>query len=175
MKLESSISIEAPPHVVFRFYAQLDHLRFVSPVRRREWCPRFGVALEEGAEYEVRIEQGKHGLHLRFRTTRFVPHSSLENEFLSWPLKGARHEQRFEARGGGTLVSDVNFWVPPWYARGVVAQREDEQRRFFAEKLEKAKRLIEAVYARAGEAAFRDGIFEDAADVGIAPVIGPEP
>jgi len=165
--------IEAPPEVVFRFYAQLDHLRFVSTDGRREWCPEPGQVRFSGGEFPVEIQQGRHRIGLRFRTLRIDADRAYEDEFTSWPLKGARHVQTFEPRrqGAATEVVDTNHWVPPWYARSVVARHIDDQRRLFAVKLSKAKTLIEQVYALKGSEAFSDGIFDDAEAVGIRPVV----
>ncbi len=173
MRLEQSVLIGAPPEVVFRFFTQLDHLRFVSAERRREWCPALGLRLEVGASRDVRVQQGRHSVSLTFRTLRLDPPFGHEHEFLSWPVEGARHAQRFAAEDGGlaTRVTDVAEWSPPWYARALVARHEAEQRRFFDEKLRNARALVEAVYARRGSAAFEGGIFADAADAGFAPVI----
>ncbi|MEM7676020.1 MAG: hypothetical protein AAF449_08455 [Myxococcota bacterium] len=171
--MESSITIEAPPMVVFRFYAQLDHLRFVSTEGRREWCPEPDQVRYRGGEFPVEIQQGRHRLGLRFRTLRLDIDRAYEDEFISWPLKGARHVQTFEPmrRGAATEVVDTNHWVPPWYARPVVARHIDEQRHLFAVKLGKAKALIEQVYALKGPEAFSDGIFTDAETVGVSPIV----
>lgn len=173
MKLESTILIEAPVPVVFRFYRNLDHLRFVSPTHRREWCPARGLVLSEGTEQEVRVRQGRHGLALRFRTIRLDLHKAYEDEFLSWPLAGARHVQTFTEQNGGqaTWVCDTNLWDPPWFARAIVSKHEAQQVTFFEEKLRNAKRLIESVYQKRGEEAFTQGIFSETEPLGIAPII----
>lgn len=173
VKLETSITIDAPCEVVFRFYAQLDHLRFVSTEGRREWCPETGLVRASGAEYPVEIQQGRHRLVLRFRTVRLETHRQYEDEFMSWPLKGARHVQTFAPtrNGAATDVVDANFWEPPWYARSVVARHLDDQRRLFAVKLHKAKQLIEQVFDVKGPDAFMEGIARDAELVGIAPLV----
>ncbi len=173
LKLESTITIAAPPEVVFRFYAQLDHLRFVSTVGRREWCPEIGRVRARGAEYPVLIQQGRHQIGLRFRTLRLETHRAYEDEFTSWPLKGARHMQTFEpARSGAaTEVVDTNLWEPPWYARSVVARHIDDQRHHFASKLRNAKQVVEQVFDVKGPDAFAEGIFDDAETVGIEPMV----
>ena len=126
MIIEASILVEAPPEIVFRFYTLLDHLRYVSPERRREWCPRRNARIALGAEYEVNIHQGRHSVVLRFRTVRYEPGAAYEDEFLNWPLKGARHLQTFTGVNGdaATRVEDVNRWEPPWYARAMVKKHE---------------------------------------------------
>ena len=173
LKLESTIMIAAPPEVVFRFYAQLDHLRFVSTAGRREWCPEMGRIRACGAEYPVEIQQGRHRLGLRFRTLRLEVHRAYEDEFMSWPLKGARHVQTFEParNGAATEVLDMNYWEPPWYARSVVARHLDDQRHHFASKLQNAKQLVEQVFDVKGPDAFAEGIFDDAEMVGISPQV----
>lgn len=170
MIIEVSILVEAPPPVVYRFYSQLDHLRYVSPGRRREWCAERGLEVGLGREYEVNVEQGRHSILLRFRTVR-ADESCIEDEFLNWPLKGARHLQRFEAQDDATFVTDMNRWNPPWYARSAVKRHEWEQTSFFKEKLENAKRVIEGVYREKGDAAFAEGIGADAESCGFEPVI----
>ncbi len=173
MKLESVITIEAPPEVVFRFFAQLDHLRFISTEGRQEWCPQTGCVRKCGVEYPVQIRQGRHSLQLRFRTHNIRVHREYEDHFTSWPLKGARHVQTFEPAhyGAATEVVDINYWEPPWYARAVVARHLDDQARLFSEKLGNAKRLVEQVFDVKGPDAFVDGIFDDAELVGVAPLI----
>jgi len=173
--MESTAVVNAPPDVVFRFYRYLDHLRFVCSQRRQEWCPATGLTQEEGQEYEVRLRQGRHEIKLRFRTVRLVPAAMVEDEFLSWPLRGARRTLRMKAVGDGqtTEVVEVNHWEPPWFARAAVKERSGEQQQLFDMKLDNAKRIIEAVYAARGAEAFRAGVFEDAAALGIAPVVTP--
>ena len=173
VKLESSITIDAPPEVVFRFYAQLDHLRFISTEGRREWCPETGRIRASGAEYPVEIQQGRHHLGLRFRTLTLRPGRAYEDEFVSWPLKGARHRQTFEParNGAATEVVDTNHWEPPWYARAVVARHIDDQSALFTRKLTKAKELVERVFDIKGPDAFVEGIFDDAEIVGVAPLV----
>src|SRR5437763_1488877 len=79
----------------------LDHLRFISPQRRVEWCPRRGASIDPGTEAELKVMQGRHTLTVRFRNVRFELDHLIEDEFLSWPLRGARHTQTFEAAGEG--------------------------------------------------------------------------
>lgn len=173
MIIEASILVEAPPEVVFRFYRQLDHLRFVSAERRREWCVHERVEANVGREYEVRIRQGRHAILLRIRTVRADAPHRIEDEFLNWPLKGARHIQSFEAKNDGraTLITEVNRWNPPWYARTAVKRHEWEQTRFFEEKLANGKRVIETVYASRGPEAFVTGVADEVAPFGIEPVV----
>ena len=173
MRLESSITIDAPPAVVFRFYAQLDHLRFICTEGRQEWCPDTGQVRTSGGEYTVEIQQGRHRLELTFKTLRLEAHRAYEDQFTTWPLKGARHIQTFEParNGAATEVVDTNIWEPPWYARAVVARHFDNQQQLFAIKLRKAKQLIEQVFDVKGPDAFSGGIFEDAEVVGISPLV----
>ncbi len=173
MKVESAITIDVPPEVVFRFYAQLDHLRFVSTEGRREWCPESGRVRAPGEQYAVEVQQGRHRLGLRFRTLSLRAGRAYEDEFVSWPLKGARHRQTFEPakNGAATVVVDTNLWDPPWYARGVVVRQLDHQRALFGRKLRKAKDLVEQVFDVKGPDAFAEGIFDDAELVGIAPFV----
>lgn len=173
MIIEASILVEAPPAVVFRFYEQLDHLRYVSAERRREWCGARGRSVELGQEYEVHINQGRHSILLRIRTIRIVRERCIEDEFLNWPLKGARHVQSFEAVNDGraTRVHELNQWDPPWYAKSAVKKHEWEQTRFFEEKLANAKRVIETVYAERGDEAFLGGVAEEAHALGVTPIV----
>lgn len=171
MKIETSIRVDAPPPVAFRFYGWLDYLRFVSADLRQEWCPERGIAVCEGAEYEVLLEQGKHRFSIRFRTTRVVDSALYEDEFLTWPVKGGRHLQTFEPEGERTLITESHAWSPPWYARAIVAKKRQEQTEVFQERLENGKRIIEAVYRLRGDEAFREGIFQDCEAAGIMPII----
>jgi hypothetical protein len=173
VKIAVEARIAAPPSVVFRFFRMLDHLRFISPKRRVEWCPRRGALIEPGSEADLRVAQGRNRITLRFRNVRFELDRTIEDEFISWPLRGARHTQTFESLDGGlsTKVESVTTWEPPWYLRKVLERHEGEQRTFFAERQENAKRIIEAVYARKGEDAFKEGIFADAQLIGAAPVV----
>jgi hypothetical protein len=157
--------------VVFRFFGWLDHLRFVSAELRQEWCPERGVAVAEGAEYAIRLRQGRHELTLRFRTIKVVENELYEDEFLSWPVKGGRHLQTFRAEGSDTIVTDANIWSPPWYARAIVAKNRDQQTAVFQERLEKAKAIVESVYRSKGDKAFLVGIFDDATDAGFSPTV----
>jgi hypothetical protein len=171
VKIETSIRIEAPPPVVFRFYGWLDHLRFVSASLRQEWCEDRGVRIAEGGEYAIQLRQGRHSFALRFRTLRVIEHERYEDEFLTWPVKGGRHVLAIHAAGTGSLVSDANIWSPPWYARALVAKNRDQQHAVFEERLAHGRRIIEAVYSDRGDAAFADGVFEDCARAGILPSV----
>jgi hypothetical protein len=62
VKIHVQLVIAAPAGVVFRFYTKLDHLRFISPRHRHEWCTKPGTVVELGSESEVRIQQHRHGL-----------------------------------------------------------------------------------------------------------------
>ena len=157
--------------MVFRFFGWLDYLRFVSAELRQEWCPERGVAVAEGAEYEIRLRQGRHGFTLRFRTIKVLENEVYEDEFLTWPVKGGRHLQTFRPDGPDTIVTDANIWSPPWYARAIVSKNRDQQAGVFQERLEKAKAIIEAVYRAKGDQAFLDGIFEDATSAGFSPTV----
>lgn len=165
--------VEAPPEVVFRFYAQLDHLRFVSSEWRQEWCPELGLVRHSGGDYPVEIQQGRHRIVVRFTTLSMQTNRSFEDEFTTWPLKGARHVQTFEParNGAATEIIDANFWEPPWYARSVVARHYDNQQQLFALKLFNAKQVIEQVFDVKGPDAFVEGIVQDAEMVGIDPLI----
>ena len=172
MKLESEVLIQAPPKVVFRFFRQLDHLRFVCTERRQEWCPALGCVQEEGDRHEVLLRQGKHEIRLRFRTSRLVPDRLLEDQFISWPLRGAARTLHFEsAEAECTRVTETNAWEPPWFARSAVKERSDEQQWLFDQKLENGRRIVEAAYEASGDAAFSEGIFSEAEALGIDPVV----
>lgn len=173
MKVATSSRVLAPPGVVFRFSTQLDHLRFTSPRHRYEWCTTAGAVIAEGRESEVRIQQHRHGVSVRFRTVRLEPARYIEDEFLTWPVKGARHTICLVPVDGGaaTDLEEVITWDAPWYLRRALDRYVDEQRSFFDERLAKAKRLIESVFAARGERSFEDGIFPDAARVQIEPVV----
>jgi hypothetical protein len=171
VRIETSARIDAPPEVVFRFYGWLDYLRFVSADLRQEWCPEFGVAVSEGGEYEIRLRQGRHAFTLRFRTIKVIDNELYEDEFLNWTVKGGRHLQSFRRENGATVVTDTNIWSPPWYARAIVARHREAQTGVFQERLDRAKRIIEAVYRSKQERAFIDGIFDDAGDAGFSPVV----
>lgn len=174
MKIDVQLSIAAPPPVVFRFYTMLDHLRYVCPPRRHEWALERGVVISVGREADVRIQQGGHALNVRFRTVHVDPDRGFEDEFLSWPVKGARHVVTLDPtdEGRATELHNTITWEPPWYARPVVERHEREQRAFFALRQQNAKRVIEAVHAIAGPDAFRHGITDDCARAGIHPVVG---
>lgn len=173
LKLESEVLVEAPPAVVFRFYRDLDHLRFVCTERRREWCPEPGVMLAPGHEGEVRLRQGRHEITLRFKTVHYEQDMVLEDAFLSWPLKGARRQLVFHPRADGqhTRIHEVNVWRPPFFARAAVKERQDDQQSLFDQKLLNAKAVIERVHADRGDDAFSGGVWAEAAAAGIEPVV----
>jgi hypothetical protein len=173
VRIAIELVIAAPPSVVFRFFRMLDHLRFISPQRRIEWSPRRGAMVDPGSEAELRMMQGRHRITLRFRNVRFEADRLMEDEFVSWPLRGARHTQTFEPVEGGrkTRVESMTIWDVPWYLKKVLEPREVEQRTFFAERLANAKQIIEAVFAIRGDDAFVAGIFADADRIGARPVI----
>ncbi len=171
MNISIQVKIAAPPEVVFRFYTQLDHLRFISPRFRFEWCTQRGAIVLLGAESEVRIQQHRHAITVRFKTTRMETDRFLEDEFVSWPVKGARHTVTLREKDGGTVVEDVITWDPPWFLRRVLDRYIDEQRRFFEERQAKAKTMIEAVYVLRGAESFREGIFPEAELAGIEAVV----
>lgn len=171
MNISIQVQIAAPPEVVFRFYTQLDHLRFISPRFRFEWCTEKGASVRLGNESEVRIQQHRHGITVRFKTTRLETDRFVEDEFLSWPVKGARHTVSLRNQNGLTTVEDSISWDPPWFLRRVLDRYIDEQKRFFEERQAKAKTMIEAVYALRGAESFREGIFPEAERAGIEPVV----
>lgn len=171
VKIESTVHVEAPPAVTFRFFCNLDHLRFVCTERRREWCHATGRVQTEGSQHEVRLRQGRHEIRLRFRTVRLQPESLIEDEFLSWPLRGARRILELSPSGPGTRVTEINAWTPPRFVRSAVQNRTEEQQQLFDQKLDNGKRLIEAAYALRGGLAFADGIFADAEALGVEPVV----
>jgi hypothetical protein len=173
VQIEVQVRIEAPPEVVYRFFVRLDHLRFISPRYRREWCPRLGAMIESGKEREVRIQQGDYGITIRFRTVRLDENCLIEDELISWPLHGARHIQRLEPDEGGqaTRVANISTWSPPWYLKKLAERHEDQQKTFFLERTTNAKAIIEAVYKLRGLESFTDGIARDAEGAGFAPVI----
>lgn len=174
MKIQASVTIDAPLELVFRFFSDLSHLRFVSSKRRREWCcgPRF--QLEEGQSYAVCVSQGNHQIQLNFENTRLSPESGFSNRFMSWPLRGGIQEMRLEEHAGKTTVEEVNRWDPPWFARGIVERHRLEQRKLFESKLQRASQFIEAAYARAGDAAFLSGVEAEAVQLGLQPVVSPD-
>lgn len=174
MKIRVQLAIAAPAGVVFRFYRMLDHLRFISSRYRYEWCTSRGAIVDVGVESEVRIQQHRHALTVRFKTVRLEADRFLEDEFLSWPVKGARHTVRLvDGNNGETVIEDEITWDPPWYLRRAIDRYLDEQRKFFEERQANAKRIIEAVYSARGGDAFLEGIFPDAERLGIVPVVPP--
>src|SRR4029077_16815123 len=104
------------------------HLRFSSPKRRVEWCPRRGATIDPGAEADLRVMQGRNLITVRFKNVRFELDRLMDDEFVSWPLRGAHHTQTFEAIEGGekTRVESVTHWEPPWYLRSMLARHERE-------------------------------------------------
>lgn len=171
VKIESTVHVEAPPAVAFRFYCLLDHLRFVCTERRREWCHATGRVQTQGSQHEVRLRQGRHEIRLRFRTVRLQPDLVIEDEFLSWPLRGARRTLQFAPSGTGTRVTETNAWTPPRFVRTAVQNRTSEQQGLFDQKLDNGRKLIEAAFGLRGELAFTDGIFADAEALGVSPVV----
>lgn len=171
MQIAVKVTIDAPPAVVFRFFKMLDHLRYVGSSARYEWCAIPGTVVEPGKESEVRIQQGRHRITVRFKTLRLETDRLIEDEFLSWPLKGARHVQALEPQNGGsaTKVANITTWEPPWYLRVMIERYESQQRQFFIERQHNAKRLIEAVYRARGDQAFSDGILDDVTLIGASP------
>lgn len=175
VRLEAATVVDAPASIVFRFFQQLDHLRLLSAGRRREWCLQQGALLAVGVAHEVRIQQGRHSLLVHFKTLRLDPHRLIEDEFLSWPLKGARRVLALEPQGAQTRVCESNVWDPPWYARGMVEKHEAEQRQFFVAKLNHAKQVIEAVYGVCGADAFLHGVLPDAVRAGLPLMVPLDP
>lgn len=172
MKIESQTCVEAPPRTVFEFFAWLDHLRLVSPGGRREWCPVPGRRVAEGLTHEVCLEQGKHRVRLRFRTERFRPAECIEDVFLNWPLQGARRTLHFSslpltgADTVGTRVVEHDEWRPPFFVRALVDKRLEQQRALFAEKLQRAKAIIEGAYRAEGPEVFASGVLDPARALG---------
>lgn len=176
MKIESQTCVEAPPRTTYEFFAWLDHLRLVSPGGRREWCPRPGQRVAEGLCHQVCLEQGKHRVRLRFRTEVLRPAERIEDVFLSWPLQGARRTLHFSPlppdRQGfvGTRVVEHDEWRPPVFVRALVDKRLEQQRALFAEKLERAKAIIEGAYRAAGSEVFAAGVLGPARDLGFTEI-----
>lgn len=171
MKLESIVHIQAPPAVVFRFFCHLDHLRFVCTPRRQEWSPQTGRVQAHGSCHEVRLRQGRHEIRLKFKTVQMEAEALLEDEFISWPLRGAKRTLRFESTDTATRVCETNIWTPPRFVRQAVKSRTDEQQELFDQKLINGKELIEAAFQARGELAFTDGVIEEAQALGVQPVV----
>lgn len=176
MKIESQVRIEAPPRLVFEFFAWLDHLRLVSPSRRREWCPVPGQRVAEGTRQEVCLEQGRHRVRLSFVTEILRPAETIVDVFSSWPLHGARRILRLQAETPEhpappvTWVIEETEWSPPFLVRRLVDKRLEQQRLQFQEKLDNARLIIEKVYAELGSEAFERGVLEPARQVGFSPI-----
>mgnify|MGYP006287708821 FL=1 len=171
MRIETQVRVEAPPRVVFDFFAWLDHLRLVSPSRRREWCTTPGQRLAEGTSHQVCLQQGRHRVRLGFTTEVLRPAELVVDVFTSWPLDGARRVLHFSAETGpdgavATRVVEEDEWRPPMLVRALVDKRLEQQRAQFEEKLANAKRVIEAAYGELGSEAFARGVLEPARQVG---------
>lgn len=148
----------------------LDHLRLVSPSRRREWCPLPGQRVAGGAIHEVCLQQGKHKIRLRFKTEVLTPNERIEDVFTTWPLQGARRLLMFTSDPGDaqvTLLTEIDEWKPPFLVKRLVDKRIDQQVDQFEEKLNNAKRIIETVYLAHGEDAFDQGVLSAAESVGL--------
>ncbi len=171
MKLESIVLIQAPPAVVFRFFCHLDHLRFVCTDRRQEWSPQTGRVQSQGSCHEVRLRQGRHEIRLNFKTVQMQTDVLLEDEFVSWPLRGAKRTLEFEATGTATRVREINIWTPPRFVRQAVKSRSDEQQGLCDQKMDNGKRLVEAAFKARGDLAFTDGVIEEAQALGVQPVV----
>lgn len=167
MKIETEVRVDAPVATAYEFFMWLDHLRLISPGRRREWCPEVGRRLVEGLSHEVCLEQGRHRVRLRFRTQTLRPSALIEDVFITWPLHGAKRVLRFERSGTGTRIIEEDDWHPPFYVRSMVAKRVESQRALFQEKLDRAAEVVSKAYAARGSRVFAGGVLEPATNLGI--------
>jgi hypothetical protein len=171
LKLETDILIEAPVAVVFRFFADLDHLRWISGSYRREWCSTWSKQIQLDREYQIEVRQGRHAIALEFRTIRYELDRVFEDECLTFPVKGAIRQVTFTAERSGTRVVDMNHWDEPWYARTLVAKHVESQRDYFVERLKNAKRVVEAAFVARGDSVFSRGVATELRELEVAPVI----
>lgn len=172
MKIEEQVEVAAPPRTVFEFFAWLDHLKLVSPGRRREWCPIPGLRVAEGRQHEVCVEQGRHHVRLSFRTEVLRPAERIEDVFLTWPMQGATRVLTFgplpaAGRELHTSLVEVDEWRPPFFVRSLVDKRLEQQRSLFQEKLHRAKTIIEQAYRAEGPEVFGAGVIEPARALGL--------
>jgi ligand-binding SRPBCC domain-containing protein len=113
-RLESRLLIPAPLSSVFEFFSDAGNLETLTPswIRFRIVTPR-PIEMQAGTliDYRLRIR----GLLMKWRSviSTWEPPHRFVDEQVHGPYRSWHHEHRFEARDGGTLVSDtVDYRVP---------------------------------------------------------------
>ena len=106
-RLLSSVQLDAPLAAVFPFFADARNLEALTPPWVRfEISTPSPIEMRAGAliDYRLRV----HGLPLRWRSeiTAWDPPYRFVDEQRRGPYRAWRHEHRFTAEGGGTLVED---------------------------------------------------------------------
>lgn len=173
MRIEIQRQVAAPAATIFELMTQLDHVAFVAPGRRREWCPEPHQRLAEGVGQVIYVSHGKHRAQLEFTTEVLEPPTRIEQVFTSWPLRGGRRVTALEPRGEATtLVSELYEWRPPFLMRSVVSQRLGRERELLEERLDRLGILAERGYAELGAEAFAGGIEPAAARLGLELALG---
>jgi ligand-binding SRPBCC domain-containing protein len=110
---------------VFAFFSRAENLEAITPpwlnFKVRSVAPPQPVQKGTIISYSLRV----HGIPLRW-TSEIVewepPHRFVDVQ-LSGPYKLWRHEHRFEARDGGTLISDTIVLALPLSVLGQLAYR----------------------------------------------------
>jgi ligand-binding SRPBCC domain-containing protein len=106
-RLLSSVRLDAPIAEVFPFFADPRNLEALTPPWLRfEITTPSPIEMRAGTliDYRLRV----HGVPLRWRSeiTAWDPPHRFVDEQRRGPYRTWRHEHRFSADGGGTLVED---------------------------------------------------------------------
>jgi len=106
-RLLSSVHLDAPLADVFPFFADARNLEALTPPWLHfEISNPSPIEMRTGTliDYRLRV----HGLPLRWRSeiTAWDPPHRFVDEQRRGPYRAWRHEHRFTAEGGGTLVED---------------------------------------------------------------------
>lgn len=111
---QGELWLPKPPEQVFAFFANAQNLQAITPdwLDFRILTPG-PIVMSPGTLIDYRLRL--HGFPLRWRTeiTAWEPPHRFVDEQRRGPYRIWIHEHRFEARGGGTVASDLVRYVPP--------------------------------------------------------------
>ena len=118
--LEQQTWLDAPVDEVFDFFSQAENLGAMSP-------PTVGfdiqtpmpVQMGEGLVIDYRISIGPVPMRWRTRIARWSPGTMFADAQERGPYGSWWHEHHFEARDGGTMMTDRVYYSPPlgWIGR----------------------------------------------------------
>jgi len=106
--------LDAQTEEVFSFHENPHNIALISPPSLRVLSVEADPFARVGVTFRLVLRQYGIGLDWTGRWTEVVRPSLLVDEGEKCPLKSWRHEHRFQADGGRTLMTDVVSFALPW-------------------------------------------------------------